>query len=144
MSTEGFVGIVRPVDFTLKGGPKENVKRKGDVMGQVVAILGMDCRGQGRSRDQQTLALIEVGGMVAHTWVVAVEEWRSGWILGLRSGLEPIGQPSAIYCDMGKKVLVTQWCPTLYDPMDSSLPGFSIRGIFQARILEWIAIPFSR
>ena len=56
------MGIVRPVDFTLKGGPKENVKRKGDMMGQVVAILGMDCQGQGRSRDQQTLALIQVGG----------------------------------------------------------------------------------
>ena len=35
-------------------------------------------------------------------------------------------------------------CPTLSDPMDCSLPGSSIHGIFQARILEWIAIPFSR
>ena len=34
-------------------------------------------------------------------------------------------------------------CPTLCDPMDCSLPGFSIHGIFQARILEWIAISFS-
>ena len=31
----------------------------------------------------------------------------------------------------------TQSCPTLRDPMDCSLPGFSIHGIFQARILEW-------
>ena len=41
-------------------------------------------------------------------------------------------------------VLVTQSCPTLCDPMDCSLPGFSVHGILQARILEWIALPFSR
>ena len=39
---------------------------------------------------------------------------------------------------------VTQLCPTLCDPMDSSLPGSSVHGIFQARILEWAAISFSR
>ena len=39
---------------------------------------------------------------------------------------------------------VAQLCPTLCDPMDSSLPGSAFRGIFQARILEWAAISFSR
>ena len=39
---------------------------------------------------------------------------------------------------------VAQLCPTLCDPMDCSLPGSSIHRIFQARILEWIAISFSR
>ena len=34
-------------------------------------------------------------------------------------------------------------CPTLSNPMDCSLPGFSIHGIFQARVLEWGAIAFS-
>ena len=38
---------------------------------------------------------------------------------------------------------VTQSCPTHRDPMDCSLPGFSIHGIFQARVLEWVAIAFS-
>ena len=38
---------------------------------------------------------------------------------------------------------VTQSCPTLSDPMDYSLPGSSIHGIFQARVLEWGAIAFS-
>ena len=38
---------------------------------------------------------------------------------------------------------VVQLCPTLCDPMDCSLPGSSIHGIFQARILEWVAISFS-
>ena len=41
-------------------------------------------------------------------------------------------------------VLATQSCLTLCDPMDSSQPGFSVLGILQARILEWVAIPFSR
>ena len=39
---------------------------------------------------------------------------------------------------------VTQSCPTLRDPMDCSLPGSSVHGIFQAIVLKWIAISFSR
>ena len=38
---------------------------------------------------------------------------------------------------------VAQSCPTLSDPLDCSLPGSSIHGIFQARVLEWGAIAFS-
>ena len=46
---------------------------------------------------------------------------------------------------LGKKnLLVAQSCLTLFDPMDRSLPGSSILGILQTRILEWVAIPFSR
>ena len=41
------------------------------------------------------------------------------------------------------KVLVAQLCPTLYNPMDCSPPGSSVHGTLQARILEWVAIPFS-
>ena len=37
---------------------------------------------------------------------------------------------------------VAQLCPTLSDPMECSLPGFSVHGIFQARVLEWVAIAF--
>ena len=36
-----------------------------------------------------------------------------------------------------------QSCPTLSNPMDCSLPGSSIHGIFQARVMEWDAIAFS-
>ena len=39
---------------------------------------------------------------------------------------------------------VAQSYPTLSDPMDSSLPGSSLHGSFQVRILEWVAISFSR
>ena len=42
------------------------------------------------------------------------------------------------------KVLVAQSCPTLCDPIDCNLPGSSVHGILQPRILEWVAIPFSR
>ena len=40
--------------------------------------------------------------------------------------------------------LVTKSCPTLFDPIDYSLPGSFVHGISQARILEWVAIPLSR
>ena len=46
-----------------------------------------------------------------------------------------------IYAAAAAKSL--QLCPTLWDPMDCSLLGFSIHGIFQARTLEWVAISFS-
>ena len=39
---------------------------------------------------------------------------------------------------------VTQSCLTLFDPVDCSLPGSSLHGILQARLLEWVAISFSR
>jgi len=42
------------------------------------------------------------------------------------------------------KVLITQSCLTLGDPMDCSPPGSPVHGIVQARILEWAAIPVSR
>ena len=41
-------------------------------------------------------------------------------------------------------VLVAQLCPTLCDPVDCGMPGFSVHGILQARMLEWVVIPFSR
>jgi len=42
------------------------------------------------------------------------------------------------------KVLASQSCPTLWDRMDCSLPSSSVHGNLQARILEWVAISFSR
>ena len=41
------------------------------------------------------------------------------------------------------EIEVAQSCPTLSDPMDCSLPGSSVHGIFQAGVLEWVTIAFS-
>ena len=41
-------------------------------------------------------------------------------------------------------VLVTQSCPTLCDPMNCSPPGSFVHGILQVRLLEWVAISFSK
>ena len=40
--------------------------------------------------------------------------------------------------------LISQSCPTVCDPRDCSLPGTSVHGILQARVLEWVAMPSSR
>ena len=52
--------------------------------------------------------------------------------------------PIWIIDPMKEKVLVAQSYPTLCDPMDCSLPDAYVHGILQARILEWVAISFSR
>jgi len=51
---------------------------------------------------------------------------------------------SLTYADESVKVLVVQSCPTLCNPMDCSQAVSSVHGILKARILEWVAIPFSR
>ena len=58
-------------------------------------------------------------------------------------------QVSNLYCTLETNLMlkwseVSQSCPTLCDPIDCSLSGSSVHGIFQARVLEWIAISFSR
>ena len=62
--------------------------------------------------------------------------WQVGSLL-----LRHLGNP---YSCAESEVLVVQSCPTLCDPMDCSLPDSAIHGILQARILERVAIPFSR
>ena len=48
------------------------------------------------------------------------------------------------YLSLKSESEVAQSCPTLCDPVDCSLPGFSVHGILLARILEWVTISFSR
>ena len=64
----------------------------------------------------------------------------SCWTYRLQQALN--NQPSAT--GRAVCVLVAQLCPSLCNPMDCSLPGSSVHGILQARILEWFAISFSR
>ena len=65
------------------------------------------------------------------------------WLYGLSpsSVAKDIINLITCMCMCGK---LLQLCPTLCDPMDYSLPGSSVHGIFQEGILEWVAIPFSR
>ena len=53
-------------------------------------------------------------------------------------------QKTAWYCCYCCCSLATKSCPTLCDPMDCSLPFSSVHGILQARILQWVAISYSR
>ena len=57
------------------------------------------------------------------------------------------GGESNIHSTVMQQILeseVALLCPTLHDPMDCSLLGSSVHGIFQEKILEWVAISFSR
>ena len=56
-----------------------------------------------------------------------------------KAGLSDMAMPGDVF-----RVSVTQSCLTLCDPMDCSPPGSAAHGILQARILEWVAVPFSR
>ena len=51
---------------------------------------------------------------------------------------------SGLFFEKKVRVLVAQLCPILCDPMDCSPSGSSVHRVLQARILEWVAIPFSR
>ena len=60
---------------------------------------------------------------------------------GLPESVHHLDQETAAAAAAAAKLL--QSCPTLCDPIDGSLPGSSVHGIFQARVLEWGAIAFS-
>ena len=65
-------------------------------------------------------------------------------LLRLRSASRTL-QRAGLHWGLDKSVKsLAQSCPTLCDPVDRSPPGSSVRGILQARILEWVAISFSR
>ena len=55
-----------------------------------------------------------------------------------------VTKPESCSCLLSVSLLVAQSCLTLWDPLDYNLPGSSVHGILQARILEWVAISFSR
>ena len=88
------------------------------------------------------------GSQITYTLV----DWCEGFSLGEVTGRFWVERQSLTFGG-GKVILqlcwmkwseVTQLCPTLCNPMDCGLPGSSSQGIFQARILEWVAISFSR
>ena len=82
-------------------------------------------------------------------WLRLCSSNTGAWVKSLGGELR-----SYISCGMKEKKKSSKWresesevthsCPTLCDTMDCSLPGSSVCGIFQTRILEWVAISFSR
>ena len=87
------------------------------------------------------------GGLVSST------DWSQMFLsFNFPISLNPAGLPESpaahIHCGIPIRRPRTVWvnhsCPTLCDLMDFSLPGSSVHGIFQARILEWVAMPSSR
>ena len=62
-------------------------------------------------------------------------------IRGFRQTLRGLGRHTSQIKENCVHAKLLQSCPILCDPMDCSLPGFSVLGILQARILEWVAMP---
>ena len=85
--------------------------------------------------------------LVTGPWFPLVISWRDSQPEGPAHNLSARSKLS-LPCVLRRWPLsacsITKSCPTLWDPMDCSLAVSSVHGIFQARILEWVAIPFSR
>ena len=87
-------------------------------------------------------------------WVMLVE--KHGWkltgslVMVMRSPelanryALKLGFHSPTQTRIQRVVLIAHSCLTLCEPMDNSQPGFSVHGILQARILEWVSMPSSR
>ena len=72
-------------------------------------------------------------------------KYVSGYISEIKNSIFPCSVPMQLTAlSVPYSCLVVQSCLTLCDPVDCSLPGSSVHGIFQAGILKWIAIAFSR
>ena len=91
-------------------------------------------------------SLIDYLVMVVQLYEYA-NHWIGGYYVSELYGIRTTSQLSCFWkvlAILKMKVLVAQLCPTVSDPVDCSPPGSSVHGILQARILEWVAIPFSR
>ena len=101
------------------------------------------CDSQGISGDfiiavRQAWAL-EVNSTRTRVFLLFKDPGTEPWVLtALCSALSPLAGSR----NHSVKVKATQASPTLCNPMDCSLPGSSVHGILQARILEWVAVPF--
>ena len=108
-------------------------------------LPSQDAHSSARSRSHfsslaQSRGWAESSKDYGQVWKVSVLETKIQW-LRLKSQLPKNQSPYPVLVIDSE---VTQSCPTLCDPMDCSLPGSSVHGIFQAIVLEWIAISFSR
>ena len=74
----------------------------------------------------------------------AVQNYAQSTLFSRNETMKPRWQHICLQHERERANEVTQLCPTLCDHLDCSPPGFSIHGIFQARILGWVSIFFSR
>ena len=80
-----------------------------------------------------------------YMWMVCLWGKPHASRIGTESVLQTLqGSPSARVLNHMRACSVAQLCPSLCDPMDCSPPGSSVHGIFQTRILESVAVSFSR
>ena len=129
-----------------------------------IPLLGMHTEETRRERDTCTPVFITALFTIARTWKQPRCPWADEWIRKLWyiytmeyysaikkntfesvlmrwMKLEPIIQWGKPESERKKsESVVAQLCPTLCEPMDCSLPRFSLQGILQARVLEWVAI----
>ena len=84
-------------------------------------------------------------GSVKIVMLSVIFEWHSKDLLCGQNNEDSLLLFPCIYipCTVHVYAKLFQSCPTLWDPMDCSLPGSLVHGILQAKILEWVAIPFS-
>ena len=96
--------------------------------------MSLSCIGEGNGNPRQCSCLGNPRD--AGAWWAAV--------YGVAKSQTRLKRLSSSSIDIGIHARSLQSCPTLCDLMDCSLPGVSVQGIFQARILEWVALPASR
>ena len=85
--------------------------------------------------------------LMLQTSIPKCPHFSSAQVCALKLNWDWSSEISILICETGMKetkALAAQSCPTLWDPMDGSPPGSSVRGILQARILDWVVICFSR
>ena len=80
---------------------------------------------------------------VGHDWATELTDWLRHKCNNCKRSGTCCQVPIFFHHLVPKLCLVTQSCPTLCDPMDCSLPGYSVHGIVQTRILKWFAISLS-
>ena len=134
----------RPVGIRGSGGGGSCREAAGGMMGP---------GGCSRSREELVCWLADAecsylpSPVLGVSHLILTRTCQPPWLISLGSSDETAGA----WWDWGcsritstkQQVLVAQSCLTLYKPMDCSLPRFSVNGILQARILEWVTIPFS-
>ena len=93
------------------------------------------------------MAITQIHTYMKVHWVQHLR-FMSSYILKLYLGIKIDNEERIEYSVVVETIesesYITQSCPTLCNPMDCSLPGSSIYGIFQAKVLQWVAISFSR